>query len=75
MIILANELRVGMQVAENAGFLFDVAEIVRETFSRITVRLCSDYSSFKEHWTVKPDGTKGELIRRFNKYTLLDVIL
>lgn len=75
MIILANELRAGMQVAENDGFLFDVAEIVSETLKTITVRLCSDYSSFKEHWTVKPDGTKGGLIRRFNKYALLDVIL
>lgn len=69
MIISAGELKVGSQVAESDGFLFDVVEIVKETEKTITVRLCSDFSSFKNHWTVKPDGTPGGVLKSFRKST------
>lgn len=69
MIIEAKELKVGSQVAEADGFLFDVVEIVKETEKSITVRLCSDFSSFKSHWTVKPDGTPGGVLKTFRKST------
>ena len=45
-IITANQIKVGTQLAEADGFLFDVTEIVKETPKTITVRLCSDFSSF-----------------------------
>ena len=69
MIIKAGELRVGSQVAEADGFLFDVVEIVKETPKTITVRLCSDFSSIKNHWTVKPDGTPGGVLKTLRKST------
>lgn len=69
MIIKAGELRVGSQVAETDGFLFDVAEIVKETSKTITVRLCSDFSSIPAHWTVKRDGTPGGVLKTFRKST------
>lgn len=69
MIINASELKVGSQVAEADGFLFDVVEIVKETEKSITVRLCSDFSSIKNHWTTKPDGTPGGVIKTFRKST------
>lgn len=71
MIIKASEIKVGTQLAEADGFLFDVVEIVKETEKSITVRLCSDYSSFKNHWTIKPDGTPGGVIKTFRKSTRL----
>ena len=69
MIIKAGELKVGSQVAESDGFLFDVVEIVNETEKLITVRLCSDFSSIHTHWTVKPDGTPGGVLKTFRKST------
>lgn len=69
MIIKASELKVGSQVAEADGFLFDVVEIVKETEKSITVRLCSDYSSVKNHWTIKPDGSQGGILKTFRKST------
>ena len=69
MIIKAGELKVGSQVAEADGFLFDVVEIVKETEKSITVRLCSDFSSIKSHWTTKPDGTPGGVLKTFRKST------
>lgn len=69
MIIKAGELKVGSQVAEADGFLFDVVEIVKETEKSITVLLCSDFSSIKNHWTVKPDGTPGGVLKTFRKST------
>lgn len=69
MIIKAGELRVGSQVAETDGFLFDVAEIVKETSKTITVRLCSDFSSIPAHWTIKRDGTPGGVLKTFRKST------
>lgn len=71
MIIKASEIRVGTQLAEADGFLFDVAEIVKETPKTITVRLCSDFSSFKSHWSTKPDGTPGGVIKTFRKSSSL----
>ena len=71
MIIKASEIKVGTQLAEADGFLFDVVEIVKETEKSITVRLCSDYSGFKNHWTIKPDGTPGGVIKTFRKSTRL----
>lgn len=71
MIIKASEIRVGTQLAEADGFLFDVAEIVKETPKTITVRLCSDFSSFKSHWSIKPDGKPGGVIKTFRKSSIL----
>lgn len=71
MIIKASEIRVGTQLAEADGFLFDVAEIVKETPKTITVRLCSDFCSVKGHWTIKPDGTPGGVIKTYRKSSSL----
>lgn len=71
MIIKASEIRKSTQLAEADGFLFEVVEIVKETPKTITVRLCSDFSSIKAHWTVKPDGTPGGVIKTFRKSTRL----
>ena len=71
MIISANEIKIGTQLAEADGFLFEVVEIVKETPKTITVRLCSDFSSFKSHWTIKPDGTPGGVIKTFRKTSKL----
>ncbi|MCA1025709.1 hypothetical protein LCM23_06365 [Cytobacillus kochii] len=70
-IIEANDIKVGTQLAENDGFLWVVDEIVKETPKTITVRICSDYSSFENHWKIKRDGTKGGLIKSFRKTTQL----
>ncbi|MCM1184644.1 MAG: hypothetical protein NC337_14835 [Roseburia sp.] len=61
MIIKASELKAGSQAAEANGFLFDVVEIVQGTPKTITVRLCSDFSSIHNHWTIKPDGASDNL--------------
>ncbi|MCI9517462.1 MAG: hypothetical protein HFI80_10785 [Lachnospiraceae bacterium] len=74
-IVTAGELKVGFQVAEADGFLFDVVEVVKETAKTITVRLCSDFSSFKSHWTVKPDGTPGGVLKTFRKSTKIYAIV
>ena len=71
MIISAYQIKVGSQLAESDGFLFDVVEIVKETQKTITVRLCSDFSSIHSHWTTKPDGTQGGVIKTFRKSTKL----
>lgn len=71
MIIKAADLKVGSQIAEADGFLFDVAEIVKKTEKSITVRLCSDFSSIPSHWTTKKDGTPGGVIKNFRKSTKL----
>lgn len=71
MIILAASIKVGTQLAESDGFLFDVVEIVKETDKSITVRLCSDFSSFQSHWRVKRDGTPGGQLKTFRKTTRL----
>lgn len=71
MIITADKIHVGTQLAEADGFLFDVVEIVKETPKTITVRLCSDFSSFRAHWTTKPDGTPGGIIKTFRKTSRL----
>ena len=67
MIITAGDIRVGSKLAEADGFLFDVVEIVKETPKTITVRLCSDFSSIRNHWTVRPDGTPGGVLKTFRK--------
>lgn len=66
-IIRASELKVGSQVAEADGFLFDVVEIIKETPKTITVRLCSDFSSIPAHWTAQKDGTPGGVLKTFKK--------
>lgn len=71
MIIKASDIKVGTQLAEADGFLFDVVEIVTETEKSITVRLCSDFSSIPSHWTTKKDGTPGGVIKTFRKSTKL----
>lgn len=70
-IILAGNIKVSTQLAEADGFLFDVVEIVRETPKTITVRLCSDFSGIHTHWTIKPDGTPGGVLKTFRKSTRL----
>ena len=67
MIIKASEIKVGTQLSGADGFLFEVAEIVKETPKTVTVRLCSDFSSFPGHWTTKKDGTPGGVIKTFRK--------
>jgi len=69
MIVKASDIKVGTQLAESDGFLFDVVEIVKETEKTITVRLCSDFSSFPAHWRTKKDGTPGGVIKTFRKST------
>ena len=69
MIIKAGDLKLGSQIAEEDGFMFDVAEIVKETEKSITVRLCSDFSSIHNHWTINPDGTPGGVLKTFRKST------
>ena len=71
LIMTAGELKVGSQVAEADGFLFDVAEVVKETEKSITVRLCNDFSSMHTHWTIKLDGTPGGVLKTFRKSTKL----
>lgn len=71
MIIKAKDIKIGSQLAESDGFLWNVAEIVKETEKSITVRICSDFSSFSTHWTVKPDGTPGGIVKTFKKSTVL----
>ncbi len=70
-IIKASALKVGSQVAEADGFLFDVVEIVKETPKTITVRLCSDFSSIPVHWTTKKDGTPGGVLKTFKKSSMI----
>lgn len=71
MIMKASDIKVGTQLAESDGFIFDVVEIVKETPKSITVRLCSDFSSFPAHWRTKKDGTPGGVIKTFRKSTSL----
>ena len=56
--VRAADLRVGTQLAEEDGYLWDVSEIVRETASTITVRLNSDFSSYRSHWHGEPGHVK-----------------
>lgn len=70
-IIKAEEIKVGTQLAEADGFLWEVVEIIKETPKTITVRICSDFSSIKNHWTVKPDGTLGGVLKTFHKSSRL----
>jgi hypothetical protein len=58
MLIKASEIKPGVQLAEADGFLWDVTEIIKETPKTITVRLNSDFSSFKKHWYGNPGITK-----------------
>ena len=46
-IIKAEQIKIGTQLAEADGFLWDVVEIIKETPKTITVRLFSDFSSFQ----------------------------
>ena len=70
-IITAAEIKVGTQLAEANGFLWDVAKIVKQTPKTITVRLCSDFSSFRQRWTTRPDGTPGGVLKTFRKSSRL----
>lgn len=58
MLIIAQNLKIGDQLADQDGFLFDVTEIIKETEDTITVKLNSDFSSFKDHWTTGNGITK-----------------
>lgn len=70
--INAGELKVGMEIPEADGFLFEVIKIEKETEKSITVRLASDFSSHKTHW--KSNGGIAKTFRKTTKlYTLTDV--
>ena len=66
MIIKAADIKIGTQLAESDGFLFDVTEIIKETEKSITVRLCSDFSSIHKHWV-----KNGGVMKTFRKSSLL----
>ena len=66
MIIKAADLKIGSQVAEADGFLFEVIAVTRETPKTITVRLASDFSSFHSHWK-----RNGGIEKTFRKSTML----
>lgn len=64
--INACDLKVGDQLSESDGFLWEVTEIIKETEKTITIRLNSDFSSLKSHWK----GNVG-VVKRFKKNTSL----
>lgn len=66
MIFNAGELKPGYQLAEADGYLWDVAEIIKETPKTITVRLTSDFSMIKKHW-----ACNGGVVKTFHKSTKL----
>lgn len=65
-IVKASDLKVGSQLAEVDGYLFDVVEVVKETSKTITVRLASDFSMMKNHW-----ACNGGVLKTFRKSSLL----
>jgi DNA-directed RNA polymerase alpha subunit len=72
MVINAGDLKLGMEIPEADGFLFEVVKIEKETEKSITVRLASDYSSFISHW--KENGGVAKTFRKSTKlYTLTEV--
>lgn len=70
MIIKAQNIKVGTQLAEADGYLFEVIEIVKETAKTITVRLAQDNSMMKHFW-----AENGGVIKTFRKTSLLYGIL
>ena len=62
LTVQGNDIRIGTQLAEADGFLFEVIAIVRETPQYKVVKLASDFSSFKSHWRIN-----GGKERRFKK--------
>lgn len=58
-------------IDQDIQFYIDVVEIVKETEKTVTVRLCSDFSSFPAHWRTQKDGTPGGVIKTFRKSTKL----
>lgn len=50
LTIKAGEIKVETQLAEAGGFLWEVSEIIKSTPKTITVRLNSDFSSYRRHW-------------------------
>ena len=68
--IKACEIKVGAQIAEPDGFLWQVSEIVGSTPATVTLRLCSDFSSFPAHWK-----SNGGVVKTFSKSALLSVAL
>ena len=65
-IIKAADLRIGSQIAEADGFLFEVIAITKETPKTITVRLASDFSSIPAY-----RKSAGGIAKTFRKNTLL----
>lgn len=70
MIIKAGDLKIGSYIAEADGFLFEVIAVTKETPKTITVKLASDFSSFREHWK-----RNGGIEKTFKKSTKLYGIL
>jgi len=67
MIIKAKDIKVGTKLAESDGFLLDVVEIIKETENTITVRICSDFSSCHNLWSISKTGDKGGVVKTFFK--------
>jgi hypothetical protein len=61
MVLWASDIKIGSNLAEEDGFLFEVTEIVSRSDTTITVRLCCDYSYFREHW-----ASNGGILKTFS---------
>jgi len=48
-LVRAADIRIGTQLAESDGFLWEVTEVFRNTETAIAVRLNCDFSSFRSH--------------------------
>lgn len=66
LTIKAGELKVGTQLAEADGFLWEITEIIKFTPKTITVRLNSDFSSYRRHWK----NAQG-VVKTFRKSSVL----
>lgn len=65
-LVKASDLKVGSQLSEADGYLFNVIEVVKETSKTITVRLASDFSMMRNHW-----ACNGGVLKTFRKSSLL----
>jgi hypothetical protein len=48
--IKASEMKKGTMIFENDGFMWEVIDIVKQTPKTITVKIKSEFSSYKSHW-------------------------
>lgn len=73
-ILKAKDIRIGIQLAEVDGFLFEVIEIIKQIPKTITIRLCSDFSSMTNHWSTESTGDRTVLSKLFIKALILFLI-